>query len=81
LPLRFLRYAASSLFRHQTDARQTAEHGSGGEFRVSGQKFFFVSPDSVSPRYVERDRHLQPSSDGKRTEQARTLAFSQQPQF
>jgi len=53
-----------------------------GEFRACGQKFPFVSPESVSPKIAStrlcRGRHTpQPGSDGKRTEQARMLPFSQ----
>jgi hypothetical protein len=44
--------------RTHADTRQIAKQSSGGEFRACGQKFFFVSPKSVSPGYVEGDGHL-----------------------
>jgi hypothetical protein len=43
--------------RTHADTRQIAKQPSGGECHAYGQKFFFVSPKSVSPRYVEGDGH------------------------
>jgi hypothetical protein len=58
LPLRFVHYPASSLFRHQADARQIAKHTSGDELRAYGQKFFLSRPNLSPPDYVEGDGHL-----------------------
>jgi hypothetical protein len=50
---RIVRYIASFLFRHQTDAQQIAEHTSGDEFRAYGQKFFLSHPNPPRP-YMSR---------------------------
>jgi hypothetical protein len=64
-----VRYAASSLFRHQTDARRIAGHTGCGEFRACGQKFSCLARICPARTYPGRRTSIA-GSDSKRHIQA-----------